>query len=88
MSGEDTFVVPATPRNTEPSHSSQFSSCQGSRASVCTEHESSDQEQADLEGLSDDGDAECEPMPSGYDRRQCIMDVDMGDGDMATAYRM
>lgn len=57
---------------------------------MCTEHESSDQEMADPGGLSDDGtddeDAECEPVSSGYDHRHCI--VDMGNGDMAAAYRM
>lgn len=56
---------------------------------MCTEHESSDQEWADPGGLSDDGtddgDEDSEPVSSGYDHQHCI--VDMGNGDMAVAYR-
>lgn len=75
-------MVHATPRNTEPSLSSSCSSCQESRAG---EDQSSEQELAGVGGSSGDEDTDSELVSSGYNHPHCL--VDMGNGDMVSAYK-
>lgn len=83
VSPEETCRVHATARNTEPSLGSS-SSCQESKASVSSEGESSDLELASLGGASEDQDRDSQLVSSGYDCPHFL--VDMGSGDMVTAY--
>lgn len=83
FSPEDTLVVHPTPRNTEPSLSSS-SSCQESRISLSSERQSSNLELDNQGGASGDED-EDELVSSAYDFPHLL--VDMGEGDMVTAYR-
>lgn len=80
-------IVHSVPRKKEPSLSSS-SGCQESEVSVCSEDGSSEEEPAAVVGTADDEPADSEVAKSGYNHGHTGIPVDMGDGDIALAYRV